>query len=187
MPENPLKFLRLNLDGLLLIEHLPQRDERGYFCRKYDSNSFQMAGLAFNWVQENTAHNSTIYTLRGLHFQAEPQAENKIFSVVRGQAMIAAVDIRKRSPTFRQVVSLTLSDDPVFSLFIPAGVALGYCTLTDNTTVGYKIDKIYSPEASRGIAWDDPDLGITWPTSNPILSIKDRNNMSLQEAFLTFI
>jgi len=119
--------------------------------------------------------------IRGLHFQAEPFSETKLLRCIKGEIYDVAVDLRKASSTFGQWIGIILSEENKRMLYIPRGFAHGFCTLTDTSEVAYKVDNFYSKAHERGLLWNDKDLGIEWPVTDPILSSKDQKNMSLQK------
>lgn len=176
-----MRFENSLLPGVKIITLDPVTDSRGYFCRAFDRELFAAAGLQFDWVQENVAHNASKHTLRGFHFQEGEHWESKIFSVDCGSVLLVLLDLRKDLVTFGRTAALTLTADPRRLIFVPVGLAVAYCTLQDQTVVRYKVDRRYAPEFARGIAWNDPDLGVQWPVSNPVLSEKDAKNPTLRQ------
>ena len=155
---------------------VPKRwsDERGYFVEVFNTLTLSEAYIAFSPVQENQSLSSTIGTVRGLHFQIPPFAQAKIVRVLRGSIIDVAVDLRRGSPTFGQHVSEMLSADNGAQLFIPRGFAHGLCTLEPDTEISYLIDNRYAPDCDRAIAWNDDDLGISWPDcAGQVVSAKD--------------
>jgi len=156
-------------------------DHRGFFMRAFDLNEFNKYGMNKMWVQENHSRSSQQGILRGLHFQFPPYAETKMVRCIRGKILDVFVDLRKDSRTFGQWDSLELSEENKKMVFIPRGFAHGFCTLTDESEVLYKVDNYYAPEYEGGLLWNDPDIGIDWPLEDPILSDKDRQNMKLEE------
>lgn len=176
-----MKIEELKIKGVFEITLNPRVDDRGFFMRTFDTKIFDEAGINNNWVQEN--HSKTIKksTIRGLHFQLPPFAETKLIRCIRGEVLDVFVDLRKNSDTFGKWGSVILSEDNYKMLLIPRGFAHGFCTLTDYCEVVYKVDNYYSPVYERGLLWNDKDLNINWPVENPILSDKDKNNMTLAE------
>ena len=178
---NKMLLKEMKLKGVFEITLEPHEDTRGFFMRTYDDKVFGEYGLHQNWVQENHSYSKKKGTLRGLHFQFPPHAEAKLVRAVSGEIYMAFVDLRKGSPTFGQWDSMTLSEDNRKMLYLPEGLALGMCTLTDNGTLLYKMGDYYAPESAGTIKWDDPDIGIDWPVDNPIISEKDSGAQSFKE------
>jgi len=138
------------------------------------------------FVQDNHSH-STRGTLRGLHFQKEPQAQGKLVIVVQGEVFDVAVDIRKGSPTYAQWVGQVLSTENGCMMYVPPGFAHGFCVLSAEADVVYKVTAEYAPELDRGIVWNDPDIGIRWQIAEPLLSPKDAALPRLRNADNNFI
>lgn len=150
-------------------------DERGFLSETYSVATMKAAGIDVPIVQENHSFSRTPGTVRGLHFQAPPHGQKKLIRVLRGAIFDVAVDIRVGSPTYGAWTSVELSDDRWNQLFLPAGFAHGFCTLTPDAHVLYKVSAGYAPESEGGLAWDDPELAITWPPMERyILSERDR-------------
>jgi len=151
-------------------------DHRGSFSETYNRQRFLDAGIDVEFVQDNHSLSREVGTVRGLHFQIGPFAQAKLVSVLRGRILDIVVDLRKSSPTYGRHVPLELAAETGQQLFVPVGFAHGFCTLEPDTEVAYKVSAYYSPEHDRGLAWDDPDLGIAWPVrpESAILSDKDR-------------
>jgi len=181
----PFRFQRLAIPDVILIEPKAHRDPRGFFVETYKQSEFFENGITEKFIQDNWSHSSR-GTLRGLHFQKPPQAQAKLVMVLKGEVFDVAVDIRKNSPTFGQWVGLTLSDKKAQMLYIPVGFAHGFCVLSDEADFIYKVSDEYSPELDRGIRWNDPDIGIDWPVSSPLLSEKDMLLPLLKDADLDF-
>lgn len=181
-----MKIINTKLDGVLIFQTDVFYDHRGFFMESYNEKKFNELGLDFNFVQDNHSLSVESGTIRGLHYQLNPKAQTKLVRVLTGAIYDVVVDIRKNSPTFGQWVGVILSEDNKRQLLVPKGFAHGFCTLVKNTQVLYKVDEYYSPEHDRGILWNDPDLGIDWPTSNPILSDKDKNHPALKDAEINF-
>ena len=141
----------------------------------WDEATASQQSLVTRWVQEYESSNYARGTLRGLHFQAPPHAQTKLVRVTRGAIIDVFVDLRKGSPTYGQWDAIELSDENHMIVFIPAGFAHGYCTITDNVYVTYKVDQYYAPQSEGGLAWNDKTLRINWPTDTPIISARDAN------------
>jgi dTDP-4-dehydrorhamnose 3,5-epimerase len=163
----------LKLEGAYEIVPTPRTDERGYFMRVYDADIFGRHGLVDSWVQENQSLSVRKGIIRGLHFQRPPYSETKLVCAVRGMAYDVFVDLRRDSPTYGKWEALELSENRGNMAYIPKGFAHGFCTLCENVVMLYKVDACYAPEFEDGLAWNDPELGIQWPTSSPLLSPKD--------------
>ncbi len=169
------------LKGVFEIQLQPHVDERGFFMRTFDFSIFDEAGLNRNWVQENHSRSESKGIIRGLHFQFPPFAETKLVRCINGAVLDVFVDMREDSETFGQWDSIELSDGSKKMIFIPRGFAHGFCTLSDESEVIYKVDNFYSKENEAGLLWNDKDLNIGWPLKYPILSKKDKMNMTLKE------
>ncbi len=174
-----MEFHELEIAGLFEIILKPHVDERGFFMRAYDIEEFKKHGLNREWVQENHSRSERKGIIRGLHFQVEPFSETKLVRCVRGEIFDVVVDLRKGSRTFGKWHGINLSEENKKMFFIPRGLAHGFCTITEISEVVYKVDNFYSPEHERGLLWNDPDIAIDWPVTNPILSAKDHNNLTL--------
>ncbi len=169
-----------SLPGVLIFTPRVFKDARGFFFESYNQNVWRGAGIETVFVQDNHSK-SARDTVRGLHFQLPPAAQVKLVRVARGAVWDVAVDIRCGSPTFGQWIGVELSEDNFRQLYIPEGFAHGFCVLSDEAEVLYKTSYVYSPAHERGIAWDDPGIGIPWPAAVPLLSDRDRAAPSLQE------
>jgi dTDP-4-dehydrorhamnose 3,5-epimerase len=159
------------------------RDDRGFFSETYNAAALASAGINATFVQDNQSLSRAKGVIRGLHYQVAPRAQGKLVRVVRGAIFDVAVDIRRGSPHFGQHVTVTLSAENWSQVWIPAGFAHGFCTLEPDTEVIYKVTDYYAPECDRGIAFDDPALGIAWPVpaNEATLSDKDRKHPTLAE------
>jgi dTDP-4-dehydrorhamnose 3,5-epimerase len=177
----------LKLDGTFAIGLSPRRDARGHFGRLFDADIWAAHGLPVAFTQENEAFTQAKHTLRGLHFQRPPWAETKIVRCARGAVLDVFVDLRAGSPSYGKWDSIVLSAEEPAWVAIPKGFAHGYCTLTQDTLMQYKVDASYAPEAEGGVYWNDPDLGIEWPTREPILSERDRNHPRLRDFVSPFV
>ncbi|WP_123042239.1 dTDP-4-dehydrorhamnose 3,5-epimerase [Cohnella candidum] len=175
------------LPGVKLIEPKVFQDHRGFFVESYNQERYVQNGIPMVFVQDNHSLSVETGVLRGLHYQLEPKAQTKLVRVTAGSIYDVVVDIRKGSPTFGHWEGFTLSADNKHQLLVPKGFAHGFCTLEPNTEVQYKVDNLYSAEHDRGIAWDDPAIGITWPVEHAILSEKDTRHPKLANAEINFI
>lgn len=176
-----MEFNERKLKGAFEISGKAFFDDRGFFMRTFDDILFSAAGLKFNWVQEN--HSKTIKknTIRGLHFQLPPFAETKLIRCLQGAILDVFVDLRKDSPTFGQWDSILLSDENFKMVLLPRGFAHGYCTISNNSQIFYKVDNYYSSIHESGIIWNDPHLNIRWNCDNPILSEKDKKSLTFKD------
>jgi dTDP-4-dehydrorhamnose 3,5-epimerase len=159
-------------------------DARGFFSEVYNSSDWNKAGLEFTFVQDNHSYSAAVGTLRGLHFQTPPFAQAKLVRVAHGRILDIAVDIRRSSPTFGKHVAVELSAENWRQLLVPIGFAHAFITLEPDVEVLYKTTAPYSAAHDRGVAWDDPAIGIAWPslTEGPVLSDKDRRWPRLKDA-----
>jgi dTDP-4-dehydrorhamnose 3,5-epimerase len=158
----------------MVIELEPSRDERGWFARTFDSGELREAGIEMEVAQASASFNPRAGTLRGLHYQAEPHAEQKIVRCTRGAIFDVAVDVRDDSPTRGRWFSIELGADDPRMLYVPPRFAHGFQTLADGTELSYLISPEYVPGAARGIRWNDPEIGIDWPAAERIISERDR-------------
>lgn len=163
----------LKLEGTFEITLKRLGDERGYFVQTYNKELFAEKGLQIDWFQENQSLSTRLHTIRGLHFQTPPFAQTKLVRAVQGEIVDVFVDLRKNSVTFGEWDSVHLSAENFKAVYIPRGFAHGFCTLTDDVIVQYKVDNVYAPESELGIRWNDADIGINWETEDPFLSPKD--------------
>jgi len=158
-------------------------DGRGFFSEVYNRRRFEDAGFQLDFVQDNHSLSVSAGTIRGLHFQTPPFAQDKLVRVLRGRIVDVAVDLRRSSPTFGQHVAVELSAANWRQLLVPIGFAHGFCTLEPDTEVCYKVTGYYSAAHDHGLAFDDPMLGIEWPVApgEAVLSEKDRQHPRLSE------
>jgi dTDP-4-dehydrorhamnose 3,5-epimerase len=168
----PFTFKLLSIPDIILIEPKIFPDERGFFFESFKSSDFQKFNLPVHFVQDNFSI-SKKDVIRGLHYQKEPKAQGKLVTVFKGSVWDVAVDIRSQSPTFLKWVAAILSDENHNMLYIPPGFAHGFLSLTENVHLLYKCTNEYDPQADAGIRWNDPDIAISWPIDNPIVSAKD--------------
>lgn len=169
-------FRETKLPGAFIIELQCLEDERGFFSRSFCRHEFAAKGLNPDVAQCNISFNRDAGTLRGMHYQEAPHAEDKLIRCSRGSLYDVIVDLRRESPTFTQWIALELTGDNGRMLYVPKGCAHGFQTLEDNTEVFYQMSEFYHPEAARGIRWNDPAFGIQWPVGvREIISERDRN------------
>jgi dTDP-4-dehydrorhamnose 3,5-epimerase len=173
----------LEIPDVKLIVPERVRDARGFLSEIYSKAALASAGIDVEFVQDNHSVSTERGTVRGLHFQSPPFAQDKLVRVVRGAAFDVAVDLRRGSPTYGRYVSAVLSAEAWNQIFIPKGFAHGFCTLELETEVVYKISAHYAHEHDGGLLWNDPCVGIRWPVaeSDAILSSKDRQLPRLEE------
>lgn len=168
-------FHKTKIDGLYIIEPEFKNDERGYFSRVFCKKELAKTGFNFEVVQINKSLNKKKGTIRGMHFQKPPKAENKIVQCIRGAIYDVAIDLRQGSPTYGQWVAEELTEDNRKMFLIPKGFAHGFQSSRDNSEILYFLSEFYSPEYESGVRWDDSFLNIKWPIKDPILSEKDKN------------
>ena len=159
-------------------------DSRGFFSETYSVAAFAAAGIALHFVQDNHSRSTSVGTVRGLHYQSPPFAQDKLIRVTRGRILDVAVDIRRSSPTFGQHVTAEISADAGNQILVPVGFAHGFLTLEPDTEVAYKVTNGYSASHDHGVLWSDPALDIAWPLSPTaaILSDKDTRHPTLADA-----
>ncbi len=179
-------FKKLEISDVILIEPKIYSDNRGFFYENFKETDFLSYGISNKIVQENFSH-SLKDVIRGLHFQKNPKAQSKLVSVINGKIFDVAVDIRKKSPTYGKWVGEIISDENHRSLYIPEGFAHGFCVLSEEADVVYKVNNEYSPENERGIIWNDPTIKISWSVENPIVSDKDSRLPQLEKVDSNFI
>ena len=182
-----MNVIHTEIPGLAIIEPKVFGDERGYFFESFSERVFKELVADVNFVQDNESK-SCYGVLRGLHFQKPPYAQAKLVRVVKGRVVDVAVDIRKGSPTFGKHVAVELTEDNHRQFFIPRGFAHGFAVLSDEAVFQYKCDNYYAPQSEGAIAWNDPELAISWglPEEKVILSAKDSLNPLLKEADIPF-
>jgi dTDP-4-dehydrorhamnose 3,5-epimerase len=167
-----MNVLPTALDGVVIVEPKVFGDERGFFLETYQCERYTSAGIPAIFVQDNMSR-SVAGTLRGLHYQY-PRGQAKLVQVLRGEIYDVAVDIRRGSPTFGNWVGVNLSAENHRQLFIPEGFAHGFCVLSESALFMYKCSDYYLPENEGGVQWNDPQLNIHWPVTDPVLSERDR-------------
>ena len=175
------QFQKLEIPEVILIEPQQWKDTRGFFLESYKRSAFSNNNIPQTFVQDNFVF-SVQGVLRGLHYQKHPKSQGKLIVPLKGQIFDVAVDIRQGSPTYGKWVGKVLSADNLCMFYIPPGFAHGYCVLSEEAYVLYKVTEEYAPEFDRGIMWNDPKIGIQWPITEPILSSKDTQLPSFKEA-----
>lgn len=173
------------LAGVLTIEPVAFGDARGFFMESFNSKRYAEAGIAEQFVQDNVSF-SQRGVLRGLHLQ-HPNAQGKLVQALRGELFDVAVDVRAGSPTFGEWVGEYLSHENKRQLYIPPGFAHGFLVTSDEALFAYKCTDYYHPESELSIRWDDPKVGIQWPTYDASLSTKDANALLLDEVPLELL
>jgi dTDP-4-dehydrorhamnose 3,5-epimerase len=178
-----MEFRSFELQGVLEIVPKKIGDDRGYFSEIFRMDRFAERAGAVDFVQDNQSLSLKTGTIRGIHFQSHPFAQGKLVRCIKGSVMDVAVDLRRESPSFGRWVAVTLSAEDNNQLWIPVGFGHAFCTLEPSSVIGYRVTNYYSAEDDRGVAWDDPDIGIDWPElADPdTLSGKDCAQPSLAE------
>lgn len=173
--EMTLELLKQALPEVVLVSPRRHADDRGWFCETYNKRAAAEAGLHVEFVQDNHSFSAPQGTVRGLHYQAPPFAQDKLVRVVRGSIFDVAVDARRGSPTYGRWVGAEISAENGLQFFVPVGFLHGFITLEPDTEVVYKVSNYYSKECDGSVRFDDPDLGIDWgpAAENPALSEKD--------------
>jgi dTDP-4-dehydrorhamnose 3,5-epimerase len=175
MPER----LPTKLDGLVLLEPTVHGDERGFMVETFAAGAWAELGVDAEFVQQNHSR-SAKGTVRGLHFQTHP-GQAKLVRCARGEVLDVAVDLRRGSPTFGQWEAQLLDDVSHRQFYVPVGFAHGFAVLSDVADFVYQLSSLYDPETETGIAWDDPDVGVDWRVSEPLLSARDKVAPRLSE------
>ena len=181
-----MKRIDTKLPGVYIVEPQVFGDHRGYFMETYSTKTFADIGITNEFVQDNQSFTAQKGTLRGIHFQNAPMDQAKLVRVTKGAVLDVAVDLRKGSPTYKQWVGVELSAENKRMLFIPRGFGHGFVTLTDDVEFCYKVDNLYSKECDRGIRFDDPEIGVDWGVTEPVLSAKDTNAPRLEASDCNF-
>ena len=172
-----MRVTETSLPGVLLIEPVVHRDGRGFFVETYHADRYREHGIAAPFVQDN--HSRSIQgTLRGLHLQLQ-RPQGKLIHVIEGEIFDVAVDVRRGSPAFGRWVAVNLSADNFRQVYVPPGFAHGFCVISPIAQVEYKCTDLYDPASEMGIVWNDPAIGIAWPTREPVLSARDSAHPTL--------
>lgn len=177
-----MKFIKTDIEGVMIIEPKVFHDYRGYFFESYNEEEFQKNGIMNRFVQDNQSK-SSYGVVRGLHCQLGAHSQAKLVRVLKGKVLDVAVDIRPHSPTFGRSVAVELSDENQRQLFIPRHFLHGFSVLSEEAVFAYKVDNFYCKESEFGIRYDDPEIGIDWrlPADKIITSEKDRIAHSLKD------
>lgn len=173
----PLELIEERLNGIKLFSPKVFGDKRGWFTESYRKDDLEKHGISVDFVQDNHSM-STKGVLRGMHFQHTPP-QDKLIRVTKGKAQVVEVDIRIDSPTFGKWVSYELSDKNMHILWVPAGFANGFLTLSDVVEMQYKVTNYWNAEGESNIKFNDADIGIKWQTNKPLTSERDKNASSL--------
>lgn len=175
-----MKVLETGFKGLFALEPDVFEDERGYFFESWNRSKFKEYGLDEDFLQDNQSM-SAAHVLRGLHFQLPPWQQGKLVRVISGSVIDVAVDLRKSEPTYGKHFKYHISASKKNMLWLPPGFAHGFLTLEENTIFFYKCTQVYNKQSETSISWCDPDLGIDWGLSNPMVSEKDKNAPSFRD------
>ncbi len=171
--------LETRLEGLVLVEPDVFADSRGFFMETFRASLHAELGIDVPFVQDNHSR-SQKGAIRAFHFQLQP-GQAKLVRCARGAVYDVAIDLRRDSPTYRQWEAFELNDENHHQLFVPVGFAHGFCVTSEVADFVYKVSSYYDPDTERGIAYDDPDIGVEWPVDNPLISERDRSNPRLAE------
>ncbi|XOQ42846.1 MAG: dTDP-4-dehydrorhamnose 3,5-epimerase [Clostridium sp.] len=182
-----MKVIKTDVLDVYILEPKVFGDNRGWFMESWSQRKMEEAGLFYEFVQDNHSYSAKKGTLRGLHFQKGKDAQAKLVRCTRGAVYDVAVDLRKGSPTYKKWVGVELSAENKRQLLIPRGFAHAFLTLTDDVEFMYKADNFYAPASDRNILWNDPEIGIDWGITDPILSEKDQKAPLLSESDVDFV
>jgi len=171
-----MKFIETPLKGVFVIELEKRGDDRGFFARLFCENEFAQHGLNPKIVQMNNSLSAQRGTLRGIHYQLAPKAEDKTLRCVRGALFDVVIDLRQNSPTFLKHFAVELTAEKRKMIHVPQGCANSFMTLAEDTEIFYFTSEFYSPQHERGIRYNDPALGIKWPMAPAVISDKDKNH-----------
>lgn len=167
------------LPGVVVVEPEVYRDPRGFFLETYHARKYREGGIGATFVQDNLSR-SVRGTLRGLHAQ-QRRPQGKLIRVVEGEIFDVAIDIRRGSPRFARWVGVRLSGESFRQLYVPPGFAHGFCVLSEQVLLEYKVTDFYDPADEITLIWNDPDLAIEWPLADPLLSVKDGAGLRLRD------
>ncbi|MBM7645059.1 dTDP-4-dehydrorhamnose 3,5-epimerase [Scopulibacillus daqui] len=181
-----MQLIKTKFADAFLINPDVFKDARGFFMEAYNAQTLASFGIYPAFVQDNQSFSKEPGVLRGLHYQLNPKSQAKLVRVLRGAIYDVIVDLRRQSSTFGKWQGFIITEYNKYQLFVPKGFAHGFCTLVPDTEVMYKVDSYYSPDHERGIQWDDPELNIDWPVTDPILSEKDQKYPGFKHAEINF-
>jgi dTDP-4-dehydrorhamnose 3,5-epimerase len=176
-----MEVISLKIPAVKIFKPKKFGDHRGFFSETYNKKTMSELGVNLDFIQDNHSLSADVGTLRGLHFQTEPFAQDKLVRVVRGKILDVAVDLRNGSPTYGEHVSAEVSATEWNQILVPVGFAHGFITLEPDTEVIYKVTNFYAPDCDKGVAWNDPDLHIDWGISEDEVILSDKDKM--QPAF----
>lgn len=178
-----MEFKSFDLEGPLEIVPRKIEDDRGYFSEIFRSSSFAERAGVVDFVQDNQSLSVRAGTIRGIHFQTNPFAQGKLVRCLAGKVLDVAVDLRRDSPAYGCWTAVTLTPEDNNQLWVPVGFGHAFCTLEPNSVISYRVTNYYSPQNDHGVAWDDPDIAIDWPSvaDASTLSAKDRAQPSLAD------
>ncbi|MBF0503487.1 MAG: dTDP-4-dehydrorhamnose 3,5-epimerase [Candidatus Omnitrophica bacterium] len=182
----PFTFKKSALADVVIIEPKVFLDGRGFFTERYKASEFVEHGIKTVFTQVNQSR-SQKHVLRGLHYQLNPKAQDKLMIVLRGEIFDVVVDIRKGSPTYGRWIGEHLSESNKKMLYVPCGFAHGFCVLSDEAEIMYYCSNEYAPDLERSILWNDPAINIIWPVSQPLLSSKDICGQLMHDADNNFV
>jgi dTDP-4-dehydrorhamnose 3,5-epimerase len=174
-----VRVVPTDIPGVVVIEPDVHVDGRGFFVETYHADRYREQGIAAPFVQDNHSR-SVAGTLRGLHLQLT-RPQGKLIRAIEGEVFDVAVDVRRGSPTFGRWVAVTLTAENFKQCYVPPGFAHGFCVVSAIAQVEYKCTDVYDPAGEIGVAWNDPAIGISWPVSEPILSLRDSHHPTLAE------
>jgi dTDP-4-dehydrorhamnose 3,5-epimerase len=175
-----MKFLPTNIIGVFEVQPEPMQDERGFFARTWCQKEFSAKGLASGLVQCSISYNTKKGTLRGMHYQMAPFEETKLVRCTRGAICDVVLDLRLKSPTYKQWITAVLTAESRNMIYVPNGCAHGFLTLQDDTEVFYQMSEVFDTASARGVRWNDPAFGISWPDKVEVISERDRTYPDFQ-------
>ena len=177
-----MRFTKTKLQDCYIIEPDRFEDERGFFGRAWSEAEFAAQGLGVRFVEANFSFNRKKNTLRGLHYQSQPNEQGKLVRCTSGAVYDVALDLRRDSPTYKQWIGVELSQENRFALFVPGGFGHGFQTLRDDCEIFYEVTKPYAPASSFGIRWNDPAFNIDWPDATELVMLpRDRDYPDFKE------